>query len=76
MTLQVSASKTELLLQCARPFEEGIETSDEPGEGARYGSIFHGLMELPTLKVDTLIPAAEKLQKRFDLEGVTCRAYH
>jgi len=42
MGLQPSASKTELLLLCPRPFDPGLVAEpDEPGEPARYGSAFH-----------------------------------
>lgn len=42
MTIQPSASRTELLIACPRPFEPETEVDvDLPGEGARYGSAFH-----------------------------------
>lgn len=70
MTLQASASKTDLLLQCARPFEEGVETSDEPGEAAAFGSAFHELMYLAkNLKPDHLLPIATKLERKWNVPG-------
>lgn len=45
MGLQPSASKTELLLTCQRPFDPTLESEpDEPGEPARYGSAFHAII--------------------------------
>lgn len=42
MTVQKSASKTALLLQCPRPFSADTETEDsEPGEAAIYGTRWH-----------------------------------
>ena len=42
MGVQPSASRTELLLACPRPFEEDTKADDDlPGEAARYGSAFH-----------------------------------
>lgn len=42
MGWQPSASKTEILLLCQRPFDPTIEAApDEPGEPARYGSAWH-----------------------------------
>ena len=42
MRLQPSASRTELLLACPRPFGLDAEVeADAPGEPARYGSAFH-----------------------------------
>jgi hypothetical protein len=42
MGWQPSASKTEILLLCQRPFDPAIEAEpDEPGEPARYGSAWH-----------------------------------
>ncbi len=42
MRLQPSASRTELLLACPRPFGLDVEVeADAPGEPARYGSAFH-----------------------------------
>lgn len=46
--IQPTASKTNLLLQCARPFSadsyEEDYTPEPPGESARYGSAFHAVM--------------------------------
>lgn len=40
--LQKTASKAGLLLQCPRPFSEGVEVErQEPGEAAVYGTRFH-----------------------------------
>lgn len=45
MGWQPSASKTDILLLCQRPFDPAIEAEpDEPGEPARYGSSFHELI--------------------------------
>jgi hypothetical protein len=45
MGWQPSASKTEILLLCQRPFDPAIEAEpDEPGEPARYGSSFHSVL--------------------------------
>lgn len=45
MGWQPSASKTEILLLCQRPFDPAIEAEpDEPGEPARYGSAFHAVI--------------------------------
>lgn len=42
MTLQKTASKTALLLQCPRPFAADTETeADPPGEAAIYGTRWH-----------------------------------
>ena len=42
MTLQKTASKTALLLQCPRPFADDTETeADPPGEAAIYGTRWH-----------------------------------
>lgn len=42
MSVQKSASKTALFLQCPRPFSQETETEhDEPGEAALYGIEFH-----------------------------------
>lgn len=42
MGLQPSASKTDLLLQCARPWDSEVEINREPPRyEARYGSAFH-----------------------------------
>lgn len=42
MGVQPSASRTELLLACPRPFEDDTKADDDsPGEAARYGSAFH-----------------------------------
>jgi hypothetical protein len=46
MGLQLTASKVEDLLHCARPFAEGVEKDpDEPSEAQRYGSAFHTCMQ-------------------------------
>jgi len=71
MTLQASASKSELLLQCARPFEDGIETRNEPGEPALYGSAFHELMELPSWKPEVLAPVAKRMEKKWSIPGAS-----
>jgi hypothetical protein len=71
MTLQASASKSELLLQCARPFEEGITTDDSPGEPALYGSAYHELMEFPSARVEKLLPLAIKLEKKWNIPGAS-----
>lgn len=43
--LQKTASKAGLLLQCPRPFSEGVEVErQEPGEAAQYGTRFHAAM--------------------------------
>lgn len=43
--IQKTASKTALLLQCPRPFSEGIELEEQSaGEAAIYGTKFHNLM--------------------------------
>lgn len=45
MGWQPSASKTELLLLCPRPFEPSLEPApDLPGEPALYGSAFHQII--------------------------------
>lgn len=45
MGVQPSASKTEVLLVCPRPFDAATEIEpDEPGEPARYGSAFHAIL--------------------------------
>jgi hypothetical protein len=44
MGLQPTMSRTDLLLNCQYPFADGVETHDEPGEPARYGSAFHELL--------------------------------
>lgn len=42
MPLQPTASKAALLLQCPRPFEEGVDIEREPpSEAAAYGTRFH-----------------------------------
>jgi hypothetical protein len=42
MSLQKTASKAALLLQCPRPFSEGVDLEyDEPGEAAIYGTRWH-----------------------------------
>lgn len=42
MGVQPSASRTELLLACPRPFDLDTKADDDlPGESARYGSAFH-----------------------------------
>src|ERR1700742_1591080 len=42
MGLQPSASKTDLLLQCGRPFADDTEIEPRPaGADARYGSAVH-----------------------------------
>lgn len=44
-TIQKTASKTALLLQCPRPFSEGVELEEQnAGEAAIYGTKFHNLM--------------------------------
>lgn len=46
MGIQPTASKTDLLLQCARPFSEGVEIeAREPGEAALYGTAIHKELE-------------------------------
>jgi hypothetical protein len=73
VTLQPSASKTDILLQCARPFEEGVETHDEPGEAALYGSAWHELAfhAKKSLKVDYLLPIAVKLERKWNIPGAS-----
>jgi len=71
MTLQASASKSELLLQCSRPFEEGVTTDDSPGEPALYGSAYHALMEFPSARVEKLLPLAIKLEKKWNIPGAS-----
>lgn len=45
MACQPSASRTELLVACPRPFDLEIEPEpDEAGVGARYGSAFHWII--------------------------------
>ncbi len=45
MSLQPSASRTDLLLACPRPFDSELEADpDVPGVGARYGSAFHKIL--------------------------------
>lgn len=43
--LQPTASRTALLLQCGRPFSEGIATENVSGEAAEYGTAFHLAMQ-------------------------------
>src|SRR5580704_7739564 len=38
MGCQFSASRTDLGLQCPRPFDSNVETEDDAGEAANYGS--------------------------------------
>ena len=46
MGIQVTASKSALLLQCPRPFEEGTEIEpSEPGEAAVWGTRVHKALE-------------------------------
>ena len=46
MGIQVTASKSALLLQCPRPFEEGTEIEpSEPGEAADFGTRVHKALE-------------------------------
>lgn len=43
--MQITASKTALLLQCPRPFSPGVELEpSEAGEAAIYGQRFHSMM--------------------------------
>lgn len=43
--MQPTASKTTLLLNCARPFEKDVEVAhDEAGEAAQYGTTWHAVM--------------------------------
>jgi hypothetical protein len=45
MALQPSASRTDLLLACPRPFDPELEdTPDVAGTAARYGSAFHAVL--------------------------------
>lgn len=63
-TIQKTASKTALLLQCPRPFSEGIELEEQSaGEAAIYGTKFHNLMAAkllaPSEKWETLLVRAD-----------------
>lgn len=69
VTLQWSASKTELLIQCARPFQAGVDTPDSAEEPTRYGSAYHELMEIPSIRSEKLMPVAIQLAKKWDLPG-------
>ena len=57
MALQPSGSRTDLLLNCQYPFAEDVETTDEPGEPARYGSAFHELIA-ELLLLEAMAPPA------------------
>ncbi len=54
MSKQVTASKTALLLECSRPFADGVETQhEEPSEAMRYGSALHEVLELSPNRKDS-----------------------
>jgi hypothetical protein len=44
MGLQPSASRTDLLLACPRPFDVELEDADASSQAARYGSAFHAVI--------------------------------
>jgi hypothetical protein len=44
MGAQFSASRTDLGLQCPRPFDPNVEAEDDAGEAANYGSAFAELV--------------------------------
>jgi len=78
MGWQPSASKTDILLLCQRPFDPAIEAEpDEPGEPARYGSAFHEIaascLRSPKKKPLEKTPAAfaravTSAAKRYDVK--------
>lgn len=57
MGLQLTASKTALLLQCPRPFAPSTEIEiDKPGDAALYGSAFHECMAISIGALHKLTP--------------------
>lgn len=83
MSLQPSASKTEILLLCQRPFDSETQTApDEPGEPALYGSAFHqiiaaclrtgwrGTRKAPLETTDAYARAVDRAAKRYDMKDV------
>jgi hypothetical protein len=52
---QITASRSALLLQCARPFDPKVDwlRDDTPSEGAQYGRAFHTAMAGAFAKVPT-----------------------
>lgn len=77
MGLQPSASKTELLLLCPRPFDPTLESEpDEPGEPARYGSAFHQILasclrapaKKPLEKTLAYAKAVDRAAKQYDVK--------
>lgn len=66
MGWQPSASKTEILLLCPRPFDPALEEpEDMPGEPALYGSAFHRIMAVCLASPGTL-EAHNKYSKLVD----------
>lgn len=73
--MQPSASKTDLLLACPRPFEIEVENSIA-GEPARYGSAFHQILAAclrrktaPLEKTAPYMKEVDKAAARFDVKG-------
>src|SRR5882757_8630943 len=67
--MQITASKTALLLQCPRPFSKGVEIEpSDPGEAALYGQQFHRYIaallreEIPELLIGEPTPSLELVQ--------------
>lgn len=68
MSVQPSASRTELLLACPRPFDPDIEAEpDEPREAARYGTAFHQILAA-CLRSKPGKPLLEKQPSRYNTE--------
>lgn len=68
---QISASKTALLLQCARPFALDVEQDErEVGEAATYGSAIHECVAAMILKgEDTLPNNGKDIARVWDVEN-------
>lgn len=59
--MQFSASKTDLLLQCARPFDPALNIANDAGEPAHYGSAFHDVAAVVVR--ESKMPTAARLTK-------------
>jgi PD-(D/E)XK nuclease superfamily protein len=78
MSLQPTASRTELLLACPRPFDPTLESEpDLPGEPARYGSAFHqilaaalrGSAKKPLERSDRYPKEVDRAAAAYDVKG-------
>ena len=76
MGLQPSASKSDLLLSCARPFSPDLEVErDDPSVPMRYGSAFHEIIAETLRAHPKALPAGrfakvvDKAAARYDVKG-------